>query len=457
MIWTIPDILQVLAYSALGSLVAFPLLWLNVTWAPRLGLIDWPKARGVAEEQIPIIGHSIVLLTFFCMIWLFGNADGEWLIVTSGIIGMMGFLDDRRPLSAVEKLMLQVICVSVLVTMDPRIQENYVEEYGIWGGIWAGIFIIGLTNAVNFIDGIDGLAGMVISFGCLGLILVNPLGFGPFALFGALVLGMIAPFLYLNVMKRKGFMGNVGSYFFAYVLATFHLYLPIGAHDPLSRVCMSALCFLIPMADSIMVVISRMSSLRSPFSADKGHLHHRLIQTSIPLRYVLLNFGIIESFALAISFVVATTATGRNTVLPIVLCVSHVSITSILILLVEKASRRRIQNYFQRLDSGEPIYFMKYKLSRRDGSPISSWNMARIEATVCAEVRVTDLCFSQGDELYITVRSGPHPFQGMTARLERIFDAEQVRTDLIVEQGELVKVSRRKTTEPPKKEVRISA
>ena len=51
---------------------------------------------------------------------------------------------------------------------------------------------------------LDGLAGMVISFGCLGLILVNPLGFGPFALFGALVLGMIAPFLYLNVMKRKG-------------------------------------------------------------------------------------------------------------------------------------------------------------------------------------------------------------------------------------------------------------
>ena len=69
------------------------------------------------------------------------------------------------------------------------------------------------------------------------------------------------PFLIFNVFYRKGFLGNVGSYFFSYVLAVIHLSLPINAAGPVSRLSLSGLCFLIPVADAIMVLLARALTL----------------------------------------------------------------------------------------------------------------------------------------------------------------------------------------------------
>lgn len=448
------QIVETLAYIAIGAGMAYPLLLLNIKVAPALGMIDWPKARGVTEDQIPIVGHSLVLLSVVGLfVFTQLNYVSNWVLVTSVIMAVMGYIDDRRPLSALDKLFFQVVCATAVVFLDPQIQNAITDKYGSLGTGLAILFIVALVNAVNFIDGIDGLAGLVIFMGALGFIGFShssPKNF-PFYLYSSLLMGMLIPFLYFNVAKRKGFMGNVGSYFFSYLLAVMHLSIPLQAGHAIPRVSLSALCFLIPMADSIMVVMTRLLTLRSPFQADKGHLHHRLIQTSIPLRYVLMNFALIELAGVAIAKLLNRNhLSGESFLLPSYVCFSYVGISAILILMVEKASKRRVQHYFQRLDSGQPIYFMKYQIKKTNGTPISRHTLRRLEARISAEIRVTDMCFAENpDTIFVTVATMSEPLRGISARLESVFEKEGVTTTLVVDQGEFLKVSRQPYAKEP--------
>lgn len=449
--------LETTGYILLGALLATPLILANIRLAPRLGLIDWPKARGLAEDQIPIVGHSLVLFSLIAMaVGSHYFAVSPWFLTTAFIMAVMGHFDDRKPLPASDKMFFQIVCVSMIVLFDPSVREAMGERYGNWGTFWGIFFILGLINAINFIDGIDGLAGIVISVGALGFLLFS----GPFAafahygIFAALLVGMMAPFLYFNVVKRRGFLGNIGSYFFSYVLAVMHLSLPIDSPNPVARLSLAGLCFLIPIADAVVVCLSRVVTARSPFQADKGHLHHRLVQTSIALRYILLNFGLIELLSLGMAYFLATNEAIRGSSLPIAICLSHVIVVGMLIVLVEKASKRRLQGYLERLHTGEPIYFLKYRFQNEDGTPIGLSKLHRLEARVSAEIRVTDLCFVQGpDVLFLTLRSLQEPMRRVANRLEIIFRSEKIRLSSPVEEGEFLKV-----TEPQKlpKAVRTS-
>jgi UDP-GlcNAc:undecaprenyl-phosphate/decaprenyl-phosphate GlcNAc-1-phosphate transferase len=445
MINAIQHALEILCYIILGSALAVPLLLLNIRLAPVLGLIDWPKARGVTEEQIPIVGHSLVLISvgvLFICVNLYNLSP--WMLTTAIVMAVMGHFDDRRPLSALDKIFFQSVCAGTVILLDPTVNQTMVHQYGNWGAFWAFFFIVGLINAINFIDGIDGLAGLVLLMGAAGFMLFShglPL-FYPYFLYACLLIGMMFPFLYFNVVKRKGFLGNVGSYFFSYLLAMMHLSIPLQSPGPISRLALSGLCFLIPVADCAMVILSRSLTLRSPFQADKGHLHHRLVQTSLPLRYILLNFGVIELAGILAAFEINRSGGGSHFVLPILIFCSYLGVSGILILMAEKASKRRMRQYFQRLDSGQPIYFLKYKISHLNGGQVSHHTLRRLEARVSAEIRITDLCFAEKpDTLFVTLSTAAEPLRGISARLDNIFQAEKVQTTLVIDQGEFVKVS----------------
>jgi UDP-GlcNAc:undecaprenyl-phosphate GlcNAc-1-phosphate transferase len=438
--------LEVLAFVGCGAAAATPLLFINIKVAAKLGLIDWPKARGVAEEQIPIVGASLVLLSLITIsILTYLEHLSPWILTTSLVIAVIGYLDDVKPLSALDKIFFQLICAAVMIFLDPNIHQSIVNKYGAWGVAFALVFIVGLMNAVNFVDGIDGLAGLVLFVGGLGFCLISPSNHSlyPYFVLSGLLMGMLIPFLYLNVFKRKGFLGNIGSYFFSYQLAIFHLSIPSESSWPLSKIAMSGLCFLIPVADSAMIIMSRMLTFRSPFQADKGHLHHRLVQTSIALRYILLNFGLIEFAGVTAAFLITRTQGAENSLLPPFIWVSYVGISAILILMVEKASKRRIQNYFERLDSGQPIYFLKYHIKNEKGTGISQSTLFRLEARISAEIRVSDVCFTvKPNTLFVSLGVSPTPSKGVSARLEAIFASEKVQASQVIDQGEYVKISR---------------
>jgi len=416
---------------------------MNIRLAPKWGLIDWPKARGVAQDHIPIVGYSLVLMVFSLILVgaLFENISG-WVVATAGVMGVMGHLDDRRPLPPFDKMFLQLACVSCVVIFDPNISAAFGERYGAWGSFWAAFFILGLVNAINFIDGIDGLAGMVIWVGALGFLLLVPNGshFDTYRFFTQLTLGAIIPFFYINVVRRKGFMGNVGSYFFGYLLAVAHVSLPLQAADPISRLALSGLCFLIPIADACTVMVTRLVTLRSPFQADKGHLHHRLIQSGVALRYILLSFAAIEMLALSSAVILNHSAVAAASWLPLSVGACLLAVTSLLTLLVDKASKKRVRGYFQQMDALKEIQYLRYQVGTAL-SPVKPVLLKRLEARISAELRVTDVCFAEPpDHLFITLCIHSEPVQRITARIEAIFISEKIVEFHKVESGVIQKM-----------------
>lgn len=429
----------------LAAAVAFPLLVFNIRLAPRLGLVDWPKARGMTQDQIPIIGYGMVLFTLAVMaVACAFYGLSPWLLLTASVMAFMGHLDDRKPLPAVEKLFWQALCVLVIVFFDPFVHAAMVEKYGTWGVALSVCFIVALVNAINFIDGIDGLAGCVLLLGYVGAIMFGfdiP-SFSQYLMVSAAVLGVLVPFLFFNIVKRRGFLGNVGSYFFGYVCAVIHLSIPMETFDGLARVSLNCLCFLVPIADAVTVVTTRLLSIRSPFQGDRGHLHHRLVQTSIPLRFVLLNFFLIGLGGVGIAAIIDTRPAYVHSRIAVVICFTYVAVISLLIGMIEKASKRRIQNYFMRLDSNEPVHFLRYKLHARNDKPISKVLLRRLEARISAEIRVTDVCFARHpDEIYIVLYALSEPIRNIMGRLEPVFHKEGLEGTIVLDHGEYLKMS----------------
>lgn len=437
--------LHLTGYIGLGIALAIPLLLLNVKVAGKLGLIDWPKARGVSDEQIPIVGSSLVLISLAVLFALTKYYELKpWLLLTGVFMAGMGFLDDRKPIPAVDKMFFQVCSAAIVVFLDPSIKNAMIVQYGYLGAVVAFFAIVYLVNAINFIDGIDGLAGLVLIMGAGGLIAFSggKAANYPYTVYAAVLIGTLIPFLFVNIKWRRGFLGNVGSYFFSHVLAVMHFSIPLEAPNVSSRFALTALCFLIPVADSTMVICSRLFTFRSPFQPDKGHLHHRLVQTSIPLKWILLNFGLIETSGLTMAFLITRSTAVGDSYLSAASALSLVGITAVLILLSEKASKRRVQHYLERLDNNLPIYYFKYDVRNEDGSAMTTSKLLRLEARVAAEIRVTDVCFARKpSELYVCLSTVAEPLKGISARIDHVFQREKVQASLVIDHGQIVRVS----------------
>src|SRR4051812_31178773 len=115
---------ECVAYGVLSAGVAIPIMILNMRLAPKLGLIDWPKARGMSEKHVPIVGYGLVLLSLSILVVLNVTHNGSpWLALTSAMMAVMGHMDDRRPIPALDKLFFQVVCICTLIFLDPEIHQ----------------------------------------------------------------------------------------------------------------------------------------------------------------------------------------------------------------------------------------------------------------------------------------------------------------------------------------------
>lgn len=419
-----------------GAGLAVPVLLWNIKVAPRWNLIDRPKARGLTDEHVPIVGFGLSVLTLSILgAATYWYSMSPWFFITAAVMGLLGHFDDRNPLPPLDKFFFQVLSALTVLFLDPVIYSSLTSQFGGWGGFWGAFFILGLVNAINFIDGIDGLAGIIIMVGAvgfLGLSVWTP-ELEPRVIVAATIAGMMIPFLHVNIVRRRGFLGNMGSYFFSYVLAVLHLTLPTENPGVVSRLSVSALCFLIPIADTCTVVSLRMLTGRSPFLADKSHLHHRMLQTSLKLRYVLLTFAAIEVVGLVSALAIHWNMGARSsTLVPAIVCAGFVLITALLILVIERSSRSRLAAYFERLDTGQSVFFLRYLLGDTQGAPLSLVRKRRVEARVGAELRVTDFCYIDDNEYFtVTVKTLAEPLRSIAGRVEKILQNEQV----VIRQG----------------------
>jgi UDP-N-acetylmuramyl pentapeptide phosphotransferase/UDP-N-acetylglucosamine-1-phosphate transferase len=279
---------------ALGiSLYAVPIV---IRVAHALKLLDNPNERSSAENPIPTLGGIAIFLSFVfaSTIGLSGDEMPEFIYILTAVILMffVGLKDDILCLSPWKKLTAQVIAASIIIFFAKIRFTNLhgflgIGEIGIIpGAILTFFVIIVIINAFNLMDGIDGLAA--------GLSMLAATAFGAwffisghydYAVISVSLIGAIAGFFYFNVYGKrfKIFMGDTGSLVLGTIMSIIVIRFNefnIDQTQPFAVASAPAISFgilIYPLVDTIRVFIIRALQFKSPFVADKNHLHHRLL------------------------------------------------------------------------------------------------------------------------------------------------------------------------------------
>ncbi len=202
------------------------------------------------------------------------------ILAGGSVAALIGFYDDTRPLGAPVKLLAQIVAATPLVASTEFVQAATQLLGGSgFAEIAAYPLIIGwvvfVMNAINLIDGLDGLAGGLAVIAISFFVIMGGLTGGPLLLALALM-GAVLAFLRFNLPPAKVFMGDTGSLLIGYVLGV--LSLVVIQADPTSNRAMAVLVVLgLPGLDTMMSIVRRVALGRSPLQADNDHLHHRML------------------------------------------------------------------------------------------------------------------------------------------------------------------------------------
>ncbi|QZY55511.1 glycosyltransferase family 4 protein [Crassaminicella profunda] len=302
----------------IATIVSFCMTPLAKKLAYKVGAIDVPKdERRVHKKPIPrmgglaiylgVIGSILLLLPYMDLsVDMLKQIKG--ILIGGTIIVLMGIVDDINPLSAKVKLAGQILSAAVAVYCGVKIQvlnvpfidyQFNVEYLGL--SIPVTIFwIVGITNTLNLIDGLDGLAAGVATIAAVSLSYVGFMNESYIAAMMTLAIaGACLGFLPYNFNPAKIFMGDTGSLFLGYMLATISVFgLTKGAVAIATIVPVLALG--LPIFDTTFAILRRMLNGRPIMEPDKGHLHHKLLSTGMgQKRTVLILYAISGIFGVS--------------------------------------------------------------------------------------------------------------------------------------------------------------
>ena len=293
------DWIKMLLAFAVSLLVAYVMTPPVKRFAEKVGAIDVPRDnRRVHDHPIPRMGGLAIFIGFVLSLIFFVPMSTKvlGLLVGSVIIAVMGGVDDIVSLNPWVKLAGQLVAALVAircglvfdVISNPNIfaEETYIEIG--WLSIpLTMLWIVGCTNAVNLIDGLDGLAVGVSAISSMTMLIVSLFVSEPVvSIILAALTGACLGFMPYNLNPAKIFMGDVGSQLLGFVLSTasimglFKLHAIITFFVPL-------LALALPLADTIFAFFRRILHGQSPFKADKGHFHHRLLAMGLNQKQVV--------------------------------------------------------------------------------------------------------------------------------------------------------------------------
>ena len=273
-------------YSALAvlcaGLIAFTMTPPVRVLAFRIGAVDIPlDQRRMHKKPIPRIGGLAIFFGFTASTMIFCNPTKELFAIWLGgfVLVALGIFDDVFRLPAMLKFVVQigaaVIAVVNGVVIDHiSIGGNYVM-FGVWRIPITILWIVGLTNAINLIDGLDGLACGVSAISSASLFCVVLLnGDLHLAMITAILTASCIGFMPLNKNPAKIFMGDTGALFLGFTLAVMSVQGVFKLHTVISFLVPLSI-FALPLLDTTVAIIRRVAHGKSPFSPD--HLHHKLV------------------------------------------------------------------------------------------------------------------------------------------------------------------------------------
>ena len=302
-----------------GFIISFAATPIVKSFAEKVGAIDMPgEARRVHNHPIPRMGGLAIFLGFLLSVLLFVPMSRplEGVLLGSVIIVATGAVDDVVSLKAWVKLLLQIAAACVAVYYGVRIEvlgnlnifsSNDYVTLASWSVPITVLWIVGITNSVNLIDGLDGLAVGVSTISSLTMLVIALLvADSSVAVVLAALVGACIGFMPYNLNPAKIFMGDTGSLLLGYVLATMSV-LGLFKFNALVSFAVPVLAIAVPLFDTIFAFFRRLIHGQNPMHPDRGHFHHRLIDMGLSQKQAVAVLYTISAI-LGLAAVVITTS-----------------------------------------------------------------------------------------------------------------------------------------------------
>jgi UDP-GlcNAc:undecaprenyl-phosphate GlcNAc-1-phosphate transferase len=289
--------------SLLLALMTTPvMIWL----ARRLGALDHPNGRSVHQRPIPRIGGVAIFISSMCLILSvlylhhgIGQAFRDVRLQVTVLLGsaafifLLGLVDDLHHLPAWSKFLAELAAAGALCLVGVRIDEIVLVDGHplLLKGLACPLtllWVVGVTNAVNLSDGLDGLAAGISAIAC-GVIAVlalhsdNPM----MAVFALSLVGSLSGFLVFNFNPARVFMGDCGSLFLGYTIAASSV-MCLTKSSAVVGLTLPALALGIPIFDTLFSMLRRFLERRSLFAPDRRHFHHRLLEMGLRQRHAVM-------------------------------------------------------------------------------------------------------------------------------------------------------------------------
>ncbi|WP_368564192.1 UDP-N-acetylglucosamine 2-epimerase [Pseudoxanthomonas sp. UTMC 1351] len=292
---------KLVAASAIALAVTLVAIFSMRPWARRLGLVDKPDARKRHRGRIPLIGGLCFFFGTLVGLTYLGYLDRFVMSLMAGgaLLVAAGVVDDVKDTSVRSRLLIEATAAAMVIVVSGFYIDHLGDLLGIEGfrlgliGIPVTVFaVIGLINAFNMLDGIDGLAAAMAMVSIAAVLLYDTAGMSsPGVLFLLQILfAALVPYLCVNLGwpdGRKIFMGDAGSTLIGFVLAWSLIYVShrsVGRTAPVDVLW----CVALPVMDTLAVMHRRIRLGRSPFKPDRQHLHHLLVDAGCPPRMALV-------------------------------------------------------------------------------------------------------------------------------------------------------------------------
>ena len=289
---------------ALALFLSTALVPVAIRYAGVLGLVDQPDGdRKIHVDPIPRCGGLAIAVAVFVptLFWLSDASELSGFFIGALIIAIFGFLDDRHDLDYKWKFFGQI--VGVLVFLFGNVEVTKTPFLGLGDLVpWLSyplmaLFILGVTNAVNLSDGLDGLAAgsslLSLSFIAYLSYIAGELSL---ALVAVATMGGLMGFLRFNTHPATVFMGDSGSQFLGYVTACLAILATQSSSSAVSPL-LAVVVVGLPILDTLAVIMLRIRDGQSPFHPDKRHIHHQFLHLGL-LHYQSVSALYVLNFAL---------------------------------------------------------------------------------------------------------------------------------------------------------------
>ena len=299
-----------------AALIAFFISYIITPFIARLGkkqnLVDKPGYRKIHNDAIPNLGGIVIFFGFLFSALFFVPFQKEIQVLIAGsiIILLLGIIDDITDLKPLNKFFIQIIPALLFIIFHSNVINQFIWQklsfLNIGGYLLYPIllfWIVGVTNSINLIDGLDGLASGISIIALSALLILGFFvddGYQTYNLLNAALLGSIIAFFRYNFFPAQIFLGDSGSTFSGFLISSSSILWVIYS-DKVLFFIIPVLLLGLPIFDTFFAIWRRYRNHKPIFQADQGHLHHRLLKRGISHRNVVL-------FLLSISIVCGMTS-----------------------------------------------------------------------------------------------------------------------------------------------------